>query len=172
MDPELSRDQLEKELRDTIIRRLASHSDEDDLIYAICAEHHLDWNTARTLVEKIKVEGEEKITARQVPLKTLLAVMTLLIGLVIFIVSILFLADLAVIAGKSLSKVAVDFRQLTILRGADPELAGLMLSESMSLIPIAVLLLVNGLGMVFGSLLGMRETWAWLIERVSSTLWK
>jgi hypothetical protein len=163
---------MQTPLSDHIIKQLSKGVDEDDLIYEICEKNQLGWDEARDLIAGIKAESEDMIVARQLPIKTFQAVATLIMGLTLLIISSLFLVDLLTLITNYVAPDAVDLADLSILRGSDLALVRLFMRESRFAIPIAAVLLVNGLAMIFGSLLGMRETWAWLIDRVSLLLYR
>jgi hypothetical protein len=163
---------MQTPLNDHIIKQLSKGVDEGDLIYEICERNQLGWDEARDLIAGIKAESEDTIVSRQLPIKTFQAVATLIMGLTLLIVSSLFLVDLLTLITNYVAPDAVDLADLSILRGSDLALVRLFMRESRFAIPIAAVLLVNGLAMIFGSLLGMRETWAWLIDRVSLLLYR
>jgi hypothetical protein len=51
-------------------------------------------------------------------------------------------------------------------------LAQLLMQQSPAVIPLVAAGVLNGLGMIFGSLLGMHETWTWFIDKVSEFLYQ
>jgi hypothetical protein len=106
------------------------------------------------------------------PLKTIIAVVTLVTGLTLVIISTIFLVDLLSLITGILSANVVETGELSILGEANLTLAQILMHESPAALPLAVAGLVNGLGMIFGSLLGMRETWVWFIDHVSMFLYK
>jgi hypothetical protein len=159
-------------LHDYIVDRLARHADENDLILAVCERGKIDWTAACTLVEKIRVEHESTISLRQLPLKSLIAVATLVVGMSLVIVSVSSLIDLYQNITGIISTNLAEAGDRPMLENGIQSLSQFFMQDSNNAVPFNMALLINGLGMIFGSLLGMRETWAWMIEWISSRLWK
>jgi hypothetical protein len=165
-------DFMQTSLNAYIIKQLAKGVDEDDLIFEICETNQLGWKEVKALVEKIKLENDGSITSRQLPIKSVVAVATLVMGLTLVIVSTIFLVEVATIVTNFLNARDLDFERLSLLGDTNMLLIQVLMQESQTAIPFAAVALVNGLGMIFGSLLGMRETWSWLIDKLSTVLWK
>jgi hypothetical protein len=163
---------MDERVHEYIVSKLARDVDENDLILAVCEQQHVNWKEAKALIAKIKSEHEDSIATRQLPLKTILAVTTLLIGLTLVIASTIFLVDLLALVTGILSARPENLDEMSILGEANFTLAQMLMHESPAAIPLIAAGFINGLGMIFGSLLGMRETWAYLIDKVSSIPWK
>jgi hypothetical protein len=163
---------MDERVHEYIVSKLARDVDENDLILAVCEQQHVNWKEAKALIAKIKSEHEDSIATRQLPLKTILAVTTLLIGLTLVIASTIFLVDLLALVTGILSARPIDPGEFSILGEANLTLAQILMDQSPAAIPLVAAGFINGLGMIFGSLLGMRETWAYLIDKVSSIVWR
>ncbi|GEM_PF-2724083 len=149
-----------------IIKQLSKGVDEDDLIFEICEKNRLDWDAGKNLVEKIKSENEGDIASRQLPIKSMLAVATLAIGLTLIIATTIFLVDLVTLVSGILSAKPVG------AGGTNLSLSRMLMEQSPATIPLIAAGFINGLAMIFGSLLGMRETWVYLIDKLGSLIWK
>jgi hypothetical protein len=163
---------VSQNIHDYIVNELARNVDENDLILAVCEQQHVSWNEAKALIDEIMSDHEDTISSRQLPLKTIIAVVTLVIGLTLVIISTMFLVDLLSFITGILSANAVETGELSIPGEANLTLAQLFMQKSPAALPLVAAGLINGLAMIFGSLLGMRESWAWLIDRVSTLLYK
>jgi hypothetical protein len=163
---------MDEKVHEYIVSKLARDGDENDLILAVCEQQQVNWKEAKALIAEIKSEHEDSIAARQLPLKTIIAVATLVIGLTLVIVTTLFMVDLIALVTGILSSRSIDLDRLSILGEANLVLAQLLMNQSPAAIPLVAAGFINGLGMIFGSLLGMHETWAYLIDKISSIVWK
>jgi hypothetical protein len=164
--------QMQTPLNAYIIKQLSKGVDEDDLIFEICEKHRLNWEDGKNLVEKIKSENEGDISSRQLPARSILAVATLAIGLILVITTTIFLVDLVSLVTGIMSARPVDPGEVSIMGYANLTLAQVLINQSPAAIPLVAAGFINGLGMIFGSLLGMRETWVYLIDKLSSILWR
>lgn len=163
---------MDQILHDEIIQKLARQVDEDDLILSVCEKQQVSWNKAKALIEEIKTEHGETILVRQMPVKMLIALATLVFGLVLVSLTVMFIVDLLTLVSSSLTSRGIELGGTSLLADAHTTLFQVVMQNSPYVVPAIAALLINGLGMVFGSLLGMREAWDWLIDKVSSLLWK
>jgi hypothetical protein len=155
-----------------IIQKLSRQVDEDDLILAVCEKQKVSWNEAKALIEEIKVEHGERILVRQMPVKLLIALATLVLGLVLVSLTVMFTVDLLTMVNSMLSSRESDGGAMSRMANANMTLVQVVMQNSPYVVPAIAALLINGLGMVFGSLLGMREAWDWLINKISAILFK
>jgi hypothetical protein len=163
---------MDPKLHDDIIAKISRHVDEDDLILEVCQRQGVSWNEAKTLIAEINAEHVDTIASRQLPLKTLIAFTTLAAGLILVILPTLFLVDLL----KMIVGTALPAAGDAVGRGTQGQtslmLAQLLMQQSPAVIPLVAAGVLNGLGMIFGSLLGMHETWTWFIDKVSEFLYQ
>ncbi len=159
-------------LHDEIIQKLARQVDEDDLILAVCEKQQVGWNEAKALIEEIKAEHGETILVRQMPLRMLIALATLVFGLVLVSLTVMFTVDLLTLVSRSFNSGGIDMGDPSLLANSNMTLFQVVMQNSPYVVPGILALLINGLGMVFGSLLGMREAWDWLIDKVSVLLFQ
>ena len=163
---------MDEKVHDYIVSKLARDINENDLILAVCEQQQVSWKEAKALIEGVRSEHEDSIAARQLPVKTIMAVATLVIGLTLVIGTTIFLVDLIALVTGMLSARPVDPGEVSILGEANSVLTQILMGQSTAAIPLVAAGFINGLGMIFGSLIGMRETWAYLIDKVSSIIWR
>ena len=163
---------MDQILHEEIIQKLSRQVDEDDLILAVCEKQKVSWNEAKALIEEIKAEHGETILVRQMPVKMLIALATLVLGLVLVSLTVMFTVDLLTMVNSMLSARGSDVGDLSRMANANMTLVQVVMQNSPYVVPAIAALLINGLGMVFGSLLGMREAWDWLIDKVGSFLFQ
>jgi len=156
----------------TIVDYLSRDRPEEDLILSICEKYDLRCEEGRTLVDQVKEENADRIVLRQMPLKFILAVCIGVGGGALFLVSLLLLIDLITLIHQIVSFEGIDARQLIILRSVGPDLMMFFLQQITNAIPMAVVFMIQGLAMLIGSVIGMREVWVVLIDRVAKMLWK
>jgi len=159
-------------LHDAIIQKLTRQVDEDDLILSVCKQQGVSWAEANALIEKVRAEHGETILVRQMPVKMLIALATLVLGLVLVSLTVMFTVDLLTMVNSMLSARGSDVGDLARMANANMTLVQVVMQNSPYVVPAIAALLINGLGMVFGSLLGMREAWDWLIDKVGSFLFQ
>lgn len=163
---------MDQILHDEIIQKLARHLDEDDLILTVCEKQHVSWNEAKAFIEEIKAEYGETILVRQMPMKILIALTTLVFGLFLVSLTVMFSVDLLTLVSNSLKSGGLEMGDTTLQVNTQVTLVQVVMQNSPYVVPAIAALLINGLGMVFGSLLGMREAWDWLIDKVSILLFQ
>lgn len=163
---------MDEKVHDYIISKLAREIDENDLILAVCEQQQVSWKDAKALIDGVRSDHEDSTATWQLPIKTILAVATLLIGLTLVIATTIFLVGLLALVSGILSARPFGPGEISILGEANLTLAQILMNQSPAAIPLVAAGFINGLGMIFGSLLGMRETWAYLIDKVSSIIWR
>ena len=90
---------MEKNIRAGILAKLSRAAVEDELIYSVCQQTGLDWENARALVAQVKSEHRDQIEARQVPIKSLLALVFSASGLVLAVGPLIYLGIILDITG-------------------------------------------------------------------------
>jgi hypothetical protein len=163
---------VDQALHDEIIQKLARQVDEDDLILAVCEKQQVGWNEAKALIEEIKAEHGETILVRQMPVKILIASATLVFGLILVSLTVMFTVDLLTLVSRSIASGGIEMGDTSLNVNTSATLLQVVMQNSPYVVPAIAALLINGLGMVFGSLLGMREAWDWLIDKVSVLLFQ
>jgi hypothetical protein len=159
-------------IHDYIIDRLSRQVDEDDLILAVCEQQQVGWDDAKALISSIKAEHEDAILLRQMPLKMLIAFATLVFGLTLVSLTVMFAVDLLTMVSGTLTARGIEPGDSSLLVNTHTTLVQVVMQNSPYVVPAIAALLINGLGMVFGSLLGMQEAWDWLIDKVSILLFQ
>lgn len=90
-DDENSDDNLtrEDELTHYVIQELGDHVDPDDIIREVCLRSEMDWNQAEEFVNQITSKHALTIAKRRSPLRLIIAIPTLIVGVVWFIYTII-----------------------------------------------------------------------------------
>ena len=136
---------LTPKIEQEIIRRLKQGGDKDDVILFLCEQAGMTWSEAEWLLADVESTHRHAITLAQSPLLVGLALGTFLTG----VASIAYAAYDLVRAAQSLAM--ADITDMGIITGTTSYLyfyGGQM----------AVLVLM-GLGMIIGSVKGMRGVW-------------
>ena len=159
------------ELTAYIVHRLTEEADPGDIIMDVCQETGRPWAEVEEFVKLVQEKNELKITEKQFPLLSSVALATFAAGLVLTGYGIY-----AIVVSVTAIKVDFGPHDITsyilpiIEKGVDSVSAlkpaifpyfnlilGLMFS------PISAL--ISGVAMIFGSLLGMRDVWYKLLYR-------
>jgi hypothetical protein len=82
---------MKKDITAYILTRLTKAASEDDIIYSVSQRTGLDWESAQALVAQVKDEYSEEIDARQIPIKSLLSSVFLILGIILIVGPILYL---------------------------------------------------------------------------------
>jgi hypothetical protein len=131
------------------VQHLAESDNPDDLIMDICDKTGRKWEDVESLLEQVRAEHEQEITRRQSPLLTMIALVTFATGVGILIYSSYFLVlVIQEYSSASVSLLGIPDLFQAILAVAYTSIGGLVL----------------GLGMLLGSLLGMRQVWAAILK--------
>jgi hypothetical protein len=116
---------------------------------SICEQTGKKWEEVESLLECVRAEHEQEITRRQSPLLSMIALVTFIAGVGISIYSAYFLV--MVIQGycnMPVSPLGIPDLFQAIFTTAYTSIGGLVL----------------GLGMMLGSILGMRQVWAAILK--------
>jgi hypothetical protein len=131
------------------IEHLSESDNPDDLVMDICEKTGRKWDEIESLLEQVRAEHEHEITRRQSPLLALIALVTFVTGTGVAIYSayllVLVLQEYSGAAGSPLT--LLDSFQV-LFSTAYYTCAGLIL----------------GLGMVLGSLFGMKKVWMAILK--------
>ncbi|MGA9398880.1 MAG: hypothetical protein WBV22_11545 [Anaerolineaceae bacterium] len=165
-------EEVKKLATEMIVDHISRGEHEDDLILAICQKYDLRWEEVKKLVARVKEENAEKIALKQMPVKSILAVFIGVGGFALFLVSLLLLIDLTSLTHQILSFEELDLRELVLLRAFGPDMIMYFVQNITNIIPMAIFFMIQGLAMMIGSVIGMREYWEILIDRVGKALWK
>jgi hypothetical protein len=131
-------------LREVILDRTVAGDDQDDIIFDICEQTGMHWDTIESLVQRVVEEEQSQITLRQSPLLVLLALATFLGGWI----------SLGVAAVKS-----YDFISgVLFTRNAFVTSVGVVV-YLVEYLPYLAGWITVGVGMILGSLLGMQKIW-------------
>jgi hypothetical protein len=158
----------DNEITESIVRDLGKFDDPEDLILELCQKTGRSWPEVETLVRQVQSTRRGEIAARQFPLLFVLAFGIFAAGLA-----------LVIFAGVSLLNGGLD--RLTSARGQIDFDQALLRSFREGLAPfgeLAVEMLktvytlgINpfslgflGVAMILGSLFGMRDTWAAILD--------
>ena len=70
------------EITNYILERLSAHADPDDITFALCEKHGLNWDEAYSMVFYVQTQKADEVTKRQFPILIATALFTF-IGLFI-----------------------------------------------------------------------------------------
>jgi hypothetical protein len=76
---------MKKDITAYILTRLTKAASEDDIIYSVSQRTGLDWESAQALVAQVKDEHSGEIDARQIPIKSLLSSVFLILGIILIV---------------------------------------------------------------------------------------
>ena len=137
-------------LREIILERTVAGEDRDDIIFDICQQTGLHWDTVEALLQQVVEEQQSQITLRQSPLLVLLALATFLGGWI----------SLGVAAVKS-----YDFLSTVLFtKNAVVTTVGVA-AYFVEYLPYLAGWITVGVGMILGSLLGMQKIWEAIFDR-------
>jgi len=130
------------DLTNYIVDRLSGAANPEDIILDICDKTELSWPEAEALVIQVQAEHEQEVTKRQSPLLALVALSIFVggVGLLAYSIYMLFLATSAYTSTAFNPWVLPDILNFVFNYAA----------FTLSLILFAI-------GMILGSLLGMRQ---------------
>jgi hypothetical protein len=131
-------------LREVILDRTVAGDDQDDIIFDICEQTGMHWDTIESLVQRVVEEEQSQITLRQSPLLVLLALATFLGGWI----------SLGVAAVKS-----YDFISAVLFTETAAVTAVGVAVYFIEYLPYLTGWITVGVGMILGSLLGMQSIW-------------
>ncbi len=135
------------------VNQLSRGADPDDLVLEICQKTKRGWTEIEGLLKLAQSEHGNDIAARQFPLLFILALGTFIGGLALIVYAVFTSIDLFKTASALMNQTAASAE-------TDP---GLTLLLRFGTSP--VLALITGIGMILGSLLGMRDTWSSILNK-------
>jgi hypothetical protein len=157
------------ELTAEIVKRLGKDDDLDDIIMDTCGITHLSWEEAEKRIRSIQESYAVRITEKQFPLLTGIALFTFFVGLIILTYGIYTILAPAMNQGEFAPKDITSYFLPILERGTDPFTAFqpaffpyLNLFVGILFSPLAAILF--GIAMVTGSLVGMKDTWSILLN--------
>jgi len=137
-----------------IIHHLSEGDAPRDLIFDLCQKYNLSWPQAEALVQRVQTDNSADISRKQFPL---LAVLALAI----------FVAGLGLI-GYSVYLFALPFIEGNVNNGTPADAANYsyyILQVIIGSRGTVIYAFIIGIGMVFGSLLGMRDAWSSILNK-------
>lgn len=144
-----------------IIHHLTQGDSPKDLIFDLCEKFGLNWPQAETLVKQVQEEKRGDIARKQFPLMFTLALGIFLVGLGLI--------------GYSVYVVWTQFPILEASRSGAQTIEQNMDALAYMYFVFQIILqsggqiitmFILGIGMVIGSLLGMRDTWGAILENI------
>lgn len=134
-----------------IVARLGKAANLNDLTLEICDKYGFSWSEAVALIRRVEATRGHAIARRQFPPLFFIALFISISGVVLIIY------DSSII----ISLLKTDLH----LGSTSPEiLAGLKLLLDIAIAPLTGILV--GIGMILGSLVGMRQAWSPIIEHL------
>ena len=138
-----------------IINALSKGEDPDDIILTLCENNNLPWQEAEILVKNVQIENEQVIAKKQFPLLFSLALAIFIGGIVaVGYGGFIFFSEVKLIQ-PALNNPNQVFNQFDVFTNL---YYGLRMILSAGGTPISII--IFGIGMILGSLLGMREVWS------------
>ena len=133
-----------------IVYRLSDAVPPNDIIMDICDKTGISWPEAEELVEQVQFEHEQDVTKRQFPLLTLVALSIFVggVGLLAYSTYMLFLTT------STYANTALNPWDL-------PDTLNLIFNYA----AFTLSLILFAIAMILGSLLGMRQVWATILNR-------
>ncbi len=141
-----------------IIHHLSEGDDPNDLIYQICQKDNISWQEAEALVKKVQIDKKDVIIRKQFPLLFAVALVIFLGGLACIGYSIfVYAAEISLLQSNMGSQVTNNLDAAQIFTGF---IAALIHQG-----PTPIFVFITGIAMVLGSLVGMRDAWASVLNR-------
>lgn len=154
---------MKKNITAYVLTSLSRTVSEDDIIYSVCQRTGLDWENAQALVADIKNEYIEEIDSRQIPIRSLLSSVFLILGIVLIVGPILYLW------------VMLDVTRTFLMFMSSPstinaETAFKLIESRCALLswfqlPVIVFPILVGLGIIYANLQSMSEIWVTLFRK-------
>jgi hypothetical protein len=139
-----------------ILEKLSGAVPEDDIIFELCQQTNIDWETAGKMVRQVKEEHVGEIQARQMPLKGALALVFLIFGVLLTVAPVVYL----------LSILGVLQLVFNLLTGAaiDPQTVSTLIRNRCALLqwyelPSALFCILLGPTVIAVNIRAMRDTW-------------
>jgi hypothetical protein len=154
-----------------ILKRLSEADDPDDIILDICQKSGYSWSEGERLVNEVREQYQPLITKRQMPLLLGVAFFTFAAGVLLTGYGLYaIVTSIAANRGDLGPRDITSYFMPVIERGVDPAAAFqpaifpyVNLIVGFLLSPVSALLF--GVAMIFGSLVGMRDAWAHVLNR-------
>jgi hypothetical protein len=144
-----------------IVHRLTEGDDPKNIVFELCQQFNISWPQAQALVQQVQEEKHGEVSRRQFPLMFALALGIFIIGLGLI--------------GYSIFTVWMEMPVLEASRAGaqtieqNMDAAGFMYYFFLWIFRYGyqiIAMFILGIGMVIGSLLGMRDTWAGILENI------
>ncbi len=74
---------MDEKTHEFILSELSGENKEDDIIYSVCQMTGVGWEEARAMVEEVKAEHSSDIEIRQFPIKGMLAIVFIALGVIL-----------------------------------------------------------------------------------------
>jgi hypothetical protein len=140
-----------------ILEKLSGAVPEDDIIFELCQQTDIDWETAGSLVRQVKEEHVGEIQARQMPLKGALALVFLIFGVLLTVAPVVYLLSI-------LGVLQLVFNLLTGGATIDPQTVLALMRNRCALLqwyelPSALFCILLGPTVIAVNIRAMRDTW-------------
>jgi hypothetical protein len=164
------------ELTAGIVKRLSEADDPNDIIVDICQQTGCHWAEAEGLVESVRTNEARQITRRQMPWLMGVALFLFAAGLIMTGYGVYGLITVITTARGGLPQDLTWYFMPVLEKGLHPSEAlgpailpyfNLVLGTALGFILSPISALTMGTAMILGSLLGMRDAWAALLNRES-----
>jgi hypothetical protein len=138
------------DLTNYIIDRLSDAVTPNDIVMEICTKADRSWPEAEALVKQVQAEHEQDVTKRQFPLLTLVAFSIFVggVGLLAYSIYMLFLTT------STYASTALNPWDL-------PDILNFIFNYAV----FTLSLILVAIAMILGSLWGMRQVWAAILDR-------
>jgi hypothetical protein len=138
-----------------IIDALGKGKCQDDIILTLCEKYNLTWQEAETLVKNVQDENERVIVKKQFPLLFSLALAIFIGGIIGVGYGCLIIYSEFRLIQPGLNNINLVFTDMDI---STKLYYGLRMILSAGGTPITII--IFGVGMILGSLIGMRDAWS------------
>jgi hypothetical protein len=142
-----------------IINALSKGEDPDDIVLALCEKNNLAWQEAENLVKNVQVEQQQVIAKKQFPLLFFLALAIFIGGTVVAGYGCLIIYSEIKLIQPGLKNIQLVINDMDVFTSL---YYGLRMILSAGGVPISMI--IFGLGMILGSLIGMRKAWSDILE--------
>ena len=147
-----------EERTEFIIHHLSEGDDPNDVIYQICQKDNIQWPEAEAMVKNVQIEKGDIIIKKQFPLLFAIALVIFLGGLALIGYAIfVYAAEISLLQSNMGSQATNNPEATQILTGF---IAALIHQG-----PTPIFVFITGIAMVIGSLVGMRDAWASVLNR-------
>jgi len=140
-----------QEISNYIVHRLSDGDLPDEVIFSICEKTNLVWSDAAVLVKQVQAEKEGVIARKQMPLLFALA-------LAIFLGGVGLLGYALLVTTTAFSEVRIG--EVDSIAQVGMALANIIVGSN----GMVLYAFLTGIGMILGSLLGLRNAWASILS--------